>query len=251
MDLKKNDIIAFIPARAGSKGVVNKNIRELHGFPLLAYSVAAATLSSEISSVVLSTDSTQIAEIGAKFGAYIPYIRPSLLAQDNSLDIEVIRYHLHWLIEQDKDLPRYIAYIRPTTPLRDPSLINQAIQKIRDHSTATSLRSVHELPEPPQKMMGFEGDFLTGLFPQDSRKEYYNLPRQTFPPAYHPNGYIDIFDSSHILQTNSLFGEKVLGLITPHCIEIDTPADLEYLEYYISRYGSQNFVLQYLTEYFS
>jgi CMP-N-acetylneuraminic acid synthetase len=245
------DTIAFIPARAGSKGVPNKNIRLLRGFPLLAYSVVAAARAEEISSVVLSTDSPDIAGIGKRFGAEIPYLRPSELAQDKSLDIEVIRYHIDWLIGQDKHVPRYIAYIRPTTPIRDPAVIDSAIRKIRDHTQATSLRSVHELPEPPQKMMGFEGEYLTGLFPQDTRKEYYNLPRQSFPPAYHPNGYIDIFDTDHLLTTGTLFGDRVLGFVTEKCTEIDAPDDFDYADYYLSRYGAHNNLFQYLSDHFS
>ncbi|MBT3784217.1 acylneuraminate cytidylyltransferase family protein, partial [bacterium] len=95
------EVLAIIPARSGSKGVPGKNIRELGGYPLLAYSVAAAVLSSRITRVLVSTDDAQIAEIGKKFGAEAPFLRPLEFSLDRSSDLEWVEHALLWLREHE------------------------------------------------------------------------------------------------------------------------------------------------------
>ena len=77
---------------------------------------------------------------------------------------------------------------------------------------------------------------LTGFFPFDPRPEYFNLPRQTFPKAYHPDGYVDIFRPD-IVESGVLFGDRIMPFITKHVIEVDRPEDFEYLEYIIKSKG--------------
>lgn len=226
-------IYAIIPARGGSKSVPKKNIKLLGGFPLLAYSIAAAKLSSKIDRVIVSTDSPEIAEIARNYEAEVPFLRPAELAQDLSTDFDVLYHAASWL-KKEKGLPLdLLIYLRPTTPLRDPVFIDQAIDRLGSVPKATSLRSLHELPEPPQKMVKLtKTGLIEGFFPNDRRAEYYNLPRQNFPKAYQPNGIIDIV-RYNILKTKTgrIFGPRILGLVTPWATEIDIPRDWEYLEY--------------------
>jgi CMP-N,N'-diacetyllegionaminic acid synthase len=229
--------LALIPARGGSKGVPKKNIRPLSGYPLIAYSIAASLRCEGIERTIVSTDSEEIAEIARFYGAEVPFMRPSEFAHDRSPNIDFILHALDWLKKNEGTEPEYIVQVLPTTPLRDPRLMNQAIGAIRSNPAATSLRSVHELPEPPQKMMGISDGFLTGFFPDDPRPEYYNLPRQTFPPAFHPNGYVEIIRTSYARGGGGLFGPRVLAFITPVTVEIDLPEEFEYLEYYIEKKG--------------
>jgi len=235
MGLQK--VFAIIPARSGSKGVPKKNIELLGGYPLIAFSIVAAKLCSEIERVIVSTDSSEIAEIAGYYGAEVPFLRPPELAQDTSMDIDFIQHALGWLESHEGGQPDFLVQLRPTTPLRDPGLINTAIRSMSSHDAATSLRSVHGLPEPPQKMMGIRDGFLVGLFPDDMRPEYYNLPRQAFPPAYHPNGYVDIVKTSLVRGGNSLHGPRILAFITPVAVEVDRPEDFEYLRYLIEKWG--------------
>jgi CMP-N-acetylneuraminic acid synthetase len=230
-------IYALIPARAGSKGVVNKNTRCLGDKPLIAYSIEAALEVSEIDRVIVTTDSESIAAIGSDYGAEVPFLRPAALAQDMSSDRGYIEHALNWFRDNEKREPDLIVVLRPTTPIRDSRIVAEAIQKMKSYFyTATSLKSVHPLSEPPQKMLKMENECLTGFFPHDNREEYYNLPRQCFPQAYQPNGYVDIVKTSYIRgEQDKIFGPCMVGFITPHSVEVDTEEELEYLEYLIGK----------------
>jgi CMP-N-acetylneuraminic acid synthetase len=87
-----------------------------------------------------------------------------------------------------------------------------------------------------------------GFFPSDTRPEYYNLPRQLFPKAYHPNGYVDVVRTEFVERNKLLYGDKVLAFVTDFSTEVDTLKDFEYLEYCLNKFG--NPVYEYLTEHF-
>ena len=227
---------AIIPARAGSKGVPNKNIRTLCGHPIIAFSIITALECKKIERVVVSTDCPKIAKISKKYGAEVPFLRPAKFAQDLSPAIDYINHAFLKLEEIDNYKPDQIILLLPTTPLRETLIIDQAIKTLRSNFEATGLRSVQELAEPPQKMMALKDGYLTGFFPDDPRPEYFNLPRQTFPIAYHPNGYVEIIRRKTLDDNGTLYGPKVLGIITPFSVEIDTPEDFKYLEYVAQDY---------------
>jgi CMP-N,N'-diacetyllegionaminic acid synthase len=237
---------AIIPARGGSKGVPRKNIRLLKGFPLIAYSIAAAQLSKMTDRVIVSTESSEIAEIAQQYGAEVPFLRPAEYAQDRSPDIDFVRHAIDWFAQNETDQPELFVHLRPTTPLREPAFIDKAIDDIIKNNEATALRSVHELAEPPQKMFAIENGYLTGFFPGETRPEYYNLPRQEFPKAYHPNGYVDIIRTGYVTKANALHGPRMIGFVTPFTIEIDSPDDFSRLEYTLEK-GSHP-LYEYLTQ---
>lgn len=230
-------IIALIPARSGSKGVPKKNVKSLEGYPLIAYSIIAAKQSKEIDRVIVSTDSEEFAEIAKRYGAEVPFLRPKEFASDKSTDKDVILHLMDWLKENENIEPELIVHLRPTTPLRDPKLIDESIRSIKGSSEATALRSAHEMAESVHKVFEVEGGFLLGLFPDDPRPEYYNLPRQTFPSSYSPNGYVDIIKPDFVRKNDSLHGPKMLAFITPLSVEVDRLEDFEYLEYLIEKKG--------------
>jgi CMP-N-acetylneuraminic acid synthetase len=227
----KHDIYALIPARSGSKGIPDKNIKLLDGIPLLVWSIKIANQCLGIKKAIVSTDSSRYAEIAKTYGA-TPLLRPPEISTDSSGDIDYIK---HFMDNYNAD---YIVLLRPTTPLRSPELIEKAIDLFLSDKYATSLRSAHELREPVEKMMRLNGNYLVGIFPSVDRFEYYNLPRQEFPPSYHPNGYIDIIKTSFVKSSNSLYGSRILALLTPFVVEIDRIEDFEYLEYIIKKGGN-------------
>ena len=231
--MKKCNVVAVIQARGGSKGVPKKNIRDLGGFPLIAYSVVACKLASGIERTIISTDSEEIAEIAGLFGAEVPFLRPAEFAKDTSTDKEVIEHALSWFEQNEKVTPEYIVQIRPTTPLRDPELLSKAVEHIQSHPEATSLVSVHELEEPPGKMFGMQDGYLQGLCPFDPRPEYFILPRQAFPPCYFGNGYMDIIKSSTLKNLKSCYGSRMLAFIAPDTGEVDGPDDFRKLNFFL------------------
>ena len=236
--MAKADVIALIQARGGSKGVPKKNVKPLGGHPMIAYAIAAAELCQDIDRVIVSTDSEEIGAIAADYSAEVPFLRPAEFASDTATDADVIHHALDWLYANEGHKPSLLVQLRPTTPFRNPALISAALDRIRDDAVATSLRSAHPIAEPPQKMFGLnDGGYFEGLFPHDTRPEYFHLPRQAFAPTFYPNGYVDIIRSSFVESAPyaTIYGDKILGFMTPFAPEIDTPEDFEYLEFLIAR----------------
>ena len=111
-------VIALVPARSGSKGLPHKNLADLGGFPLLAYSVLAGLLAEAIDRVLVTSDAPELAEVGIRFGAEAPFLRPAALANDDSPDLGYVRHALDWLAEAEGTTPELVVQLRPTTPLR-------------------------------------------------------------------------------------------------------------------------------------
>lgn len=232
-------VVAIIPARSGSKGIKDKNLSSIGGYPLLAYSIIAAKLSKRIDRILLSTDSEQYAEIGKRFGAEVPFLRPAELSTDKSTDREFMVHAMEWVREYEEVLPEFWVHLRPTTPLRDPRHLDEAVANMESHPEATALRSAHPSPESPLKWFRrTEQGYLTALTSDDTNLDRFNLPRQAYPTVFIPDGYVDIVRSSFVLGTPFLHGDRVLGYESPQCTEVDSPEELERLEFQLSKYGS-------------
>jgi len=218
-------LAALIPARGGSKGVPRKNIHDLAGYPLLAYSILACKKCNGIDRIIVSTDDEEIAEVAIRFGAEVPFLRPKEYAQDNSTDLDVVKHF--YSVEGSQDL----AFVRPTTPLRVPEIMDNIInQYYSKRESITGLRSAHELPESPYKFFKIIDGTFTGFFDDfNGIKNYTNLPRQMFPKAYHPNGYLDILKEETVLG-GSDFGDLILPAITEFIVEVDDRYHFAFLE---------------------
>ena len=231
------DTLAIIPARGGSVGIPGKNIKKLAGYPLIAFSIAAAQQLQTTSRVIVSTDCEEIAQCARQFGAEVPFLRPAEFATATATDRGFLVHAMQWLIEHEGTSPEYFVHLRPTTPLRDPQVIDDAVRKIMNTPQATSLRSAHVSQRSPYKSFELnESGYFVGLRPNDPRPEYYNLPRQAFPQSYDPNGYVDVVRASQVLNHESIHGDKMLGFITAFTPEVDTIEDFEYLEFLALRH---------------
>ena len=230
-----SDIIALIPARSGSKGIIDKNIKPLNNHPLLAYTIKAAEKVSAISRIIVSTDSQKYSEIAKSYGAEVPFLRPQQIAGDDSTDFEWVQHALEWLKENEKFLPRLIVHLRPTTPLRDPEIIQQAIESIEASQEATALRSVHEMPFTAYKTCQVKGKFLTCAYTESPELDRINFSRQQYPKTYQPNGYVDILKSDFVYRNadNNVHGDKTLAHITPNIQDVDDPEEFDYLNFQI------------------
>lgn len=223
---KKVNVVAIIPARSGSKGIKNKNIQKIKNKPLLAWTIDICKKSKKIDYFFVLTDSKTYAKLAIKYGAQVPFDRPRSISQDNSTDIEFVKYSLLKLSEINI-YPIIIINLRPTTPFRDPKIIDRAIETFKKNFYKyTSLRSVEEMSETALKSVFLENEILKPLYKQYSMDDI-NSSRQKFKKTYFPNGYIDIYKVSHIQRKKTLLGNKVLAFHTERTIEIDSYYDLK------------------------
>jgi CMP-N,N'-diacetyllegionaminic acid synthase len=229
-----DEIVAIIPARSGSKGISDKNIRLLAGKPLLAYSIAASRLAGNLDRIIVSTDSQRYANIAREYGAEVPFLRPAEISYDMSTDYQFIKHTLDWFKDNEGRQPKYLVHLRPTTPLRNPRCIEAAIEMIMNNSKATALRSVHEMSESAYKMMEIEERYLKCVCSGSFNLDEANNPRQRFNKTYSPNGYIDIIVSSYVMENHKIHGDQVLAYVTEHVVEVDTIDDFDYLEYKVA-----------------
>jgi N-acylneuraminate cytidylyltransferase len=227
------NVVAIIPARSGSKGVPDKNIKLLAGRPLLAYSIAAARLTNNIDRVIVSTDSEHYAHIAQEYGAEVPFLRPPKLSGDNSTDYEWIRHALDWMQNEKGFIPDYLVHLRPTTPLREPIYIEEAIKRLMQDNSATALRSAHEMIQSSYKTLEIETGYYKCIGAGSLDLDEANRPRQEFKKTYDPNGYVDVYKSRYIIKNGKILGDRVLAYITPRIAEVDTLEEFEFLEYQV------------------
>jgi CMP-N,N'-diacetyllegionaminic acid synthase len=223
-------IVALIPARSGSKGVPHKNIKVLGNYPLIEWSIAACKAAASINRIVISTDSEEYANMSMEMGAEAPFLRPAEIAGDRSADYDFVKHALDWFLKNGGE-PDYIVHIRPTTPFRDPTLIDQAVAAFINHSQATALRSVHPMSESAYKTFEIaHGGQLKRVASDSTELDASNNARQQFPTTYIANGYVDVLSTAFIRKKQLIHGNHVLPFITPLVNEVDTMDDFAMLE---------------------
>ena len=227
-------VLAIIPARGGSKSIPHKNIQPLAGFPLIAYSIAAALAAETVTRVIVSTDDEQIAAVARRYGAETPFLRPAAFAQDNTPDLPVFQHALEWLAQHEGYSPEIVVQLRPTSPLRRTRHIDQAVALLRQHPEADAVRTVCTPFQNPFKMWQIAPDGLMrplfsaaqveALLAPDARPdgaasdalrfdEPYNLPRQALPEVFWQTGYVDVAWAKTIRVKASMTGEQILPLV--------------------------------------
>ncbi|OGO38363.1 MAG: hypothetical protein A2W35_03890 [Chloroflexi bacterium RBG_16_57_11] len=226
------EILALIQARGGSKSIPRKNIRLFAGHPLIAYSIAAGLASELVSRVIVSTDDEEIAAIARGYGAQTPFMRPVELSQDDTADLPVFQHALEWLAENEGRSPEIVVQLRPTSPFRRLSHIDQAISRLLEHPEADSVRTVCVPFQNPFKMWrigpdGFMQPLLGAPVLGAEYPEPYNMPRQLLPEVFWQTGYVDVVWSDTILHKASMTGERILPLVIDpsEWIDIDSPDD--------------------------
>ena len=234
-------IYSLIPARGGSKGVPHKNVRLLRGKPLIVHSIEISLKCPSIQRTFISTDSQQIAEVARNAGGEVPFLRPSELAQDDTRDLPVFQHFLGWLAQNDVPLPDAIFQFRPTSPARSVSKIEEAVELLKRHPRADSVRGVIEPAQNPYKMWSIGADgFMRPLLSISGVSEPFNEPRQSLPKVYWQVGYLDLIRTRTISEQNSLTGACVLPLKidSKDSIDIDDEFSFQLAEFLMERRGS-------------
>jgi N-acylneuraminate cytidylyltransferase len=232
------EIIAIIPARGGSKGIPRKNIRPFAGYPLIAFSIAAALQAETVTRVLVTTDDEEIAEVARHYGAETPFLRPAELSADHTADLPVFQHALIWLDENEHYQPDVVLHLHATTPVRPQGCLDQAVRLLLDQLQADCVRSVVEAGQNPHKMWRI--DAATGrmvpLLTVPGIAEPYNAPRQNLPLVYWQTGHVNAIRPATILG-GSMTGKIILPIVIDprYLVDIDTPADWEHAEWLVAQ----------------
>jgi CMP-N,N'-diacetyllegionaminic acid synthase len=227
----KGQVLALVPARAGSQRVRNKNVRKLRGKPLIAYTIEAALASRLVDRVIVSTDSPRIATTARNFGAETPFLRPAAIATADATEFAFHEHALTFLAEHEGYEPELIVNLYPTSPFRAAATIDRAIREIRRHPRAHSLRSIRPCSEHPYKMWEFHGRaFVKPLMA--ARPGTQTLSYHMLPPVYIQNASIYIVRPSTLRRFRNTLGTRVLGFVMSEeeSVDINTPLDFRFAE---------------------
>ena len=221
-------VLALIPARGGSKGIPNKNIVDIDGKSLISYSIKHAIESKFCDRVVVSSDSDEINKIAKEFGAEVLFKRPSDIAQAETLDYPVFEHALIFLSKNEKWYPDIVVHLRPTSPYRNKSLVDDGIELLFNNDNVDSVRSVSLVDQHPYRMFKMGSDGLISPYVETKDKEPFLLRRQDLPDLYYYNCVLDVTWSKTIIKKRSMTGGKIKSLIMNHddSYDIDKEHDL-------------------------
>lgn len=228
-------ILGLIPARGGSKGIPQKNIKVLGGQPLIQYSIEVGLACSMIDTVVVSTDDETIAQISREAGAQVPFLRPAALATDQSPSIDTVIHALQYFIEQGRAFDA-VCLLQPTSPFRHLAEVEKAIQHFINQN-ADSLISVREVPHTYNPHWVFETEETTPFLKIATGEKQIISRRQDLPKAYYRDGALYLTKSEIVLEDRSLYGQKIAHYLIKEspAINIDTMEDWEKAERAIAK----------------
>lgn len=221
-------VLGLIPARGGSKGVPNKNIRDLDGKPLIAHSIEAGQNASSIDTVVVSTDDDEIATVADQYGARVPFIRPDYLATDEAPTAPVIRHAVEYLRKQGEEYSTFVL-LQPTSPLRTEEHIDEAYSKYV-RSDIDSLISAYPTYDTRWQQT-----------PEGAKEQNYTRAgkrRQDRDPEYVINGAVYVTDVANFMETEKIITGKtgIYEMSERKSVDIDTPFDLWLAEQILSEW---------------
>ncbi len=219
-------ILAVIPARAGSKGIVDKNLRHLCGHPLIAYTIEAAKTAGCFDRIIVSTDSQEIAETARAYGAEVPFLRPSHLATDTAGTVDVVLHVHSWLEAHEAQTYESLCLLQPTSPLRTGTQVQDALVRFVSAHGADFLVSVCRVNESPYLMkLLTEDGYLRDVVPSP----YRSSRRQDLPTVFRLNGAIYVARTKALKAERSFDTPRTIGyeMDAATSVDIDEEADLK------------------------
>jgi CMP-N-acetylneuraminic acid synthetase len=222
--------VAFIPARVGSKRVPGKNVRVLGGHPMIAYTIGPAIESQVFESVIVSTDSEEIAAIARHYGAEVPFLRPAALASDTSPDIEWLEYTIDELGARGRTWDCF-SLLRPTSPFRTAATIRRAWTTFASQHGVDSLRAVELCSQHPGKMWIVRGQRMYPLLPfgisgppkggphvggpyENTEQPWHSTPYQALPHVYVQNASLEIAWTRVVRERRTIAGDVLVPFLT-------------------------------------
>jgi CMP-N-acetylneuraminic acid synthetase len=231
-------VLGVVTARAGSKGLPGKNTRPLAGKPLIAYTIDAARESRALDRLVLSSDDEQAMTIATAHGCEVPFVRPAALATDDTIHLDVMIHAAVWLRDHERYEPEWTMILMPTSPLRQPRHIVEAIE-LAVRSGADSVVSVDEMPAHynPMRAIAIDDAGLARLFVGGRPVRERPNRRQDMPPVWVLNGAIYLFRTRLLFEAEpTLYGDRVAAYVmpSPYGLNIDDAEDWDRAERLLS-----------------
>jgi CMP-N-acetylneuraminic acid synthetase len=227
-----SSIVALIPARSGSKRVIDKNARRLGGHPLMAYSIAAARESGIFAAIICSTDSERYAEIARHYGAEVPFLRPAEFATPTSPDIEWVEDTLERLKADGRHYDCF-SILRPTSPFRTADTIRRARSEFLAEAGVDSLRAVEKVSQHPGKMWLVQGKRMTPLLEQEPGEQpWHSSQMAALPEIFVQNASLEIAWSRVVFGGRTIAGSSVMPFFTDEeeGFDINNQYDWDYAE---------------------
>ena len=219
-------ILAIIPARGGSKGLPKKNIRLMCGKPLIAWTIEQANASRYLDTIFVSTDSEEIATIARQYGAVIPFMRPAELARDDSPTADAVVHTIQQFSMKGKPFD-YIVLLEPTSPLRKPADIDNAIELIVGTPGADCLVSLGEVHmEHPMIVKRIQKNGFLAPYMPDTRKIHQ---RQQADRAYFPYGVVYISKVPEFLKNRTFYSERSVPYLIDRWQNYEIDDEIDFL----------------------
>ncbi len=224
-----SSVVALITARAGSKGIVGKNMIPVCGKPLVQWTMEAALLSESLDRVILSTDDDSVADLGRQLGVEVPFERPSALAQDDSSHVDVVLHALEFIEKETGQMPDWFLLLQPTSPLRTSEDINAAVALIAEEAVDAIIGVEQARQHPALCFKRNDDGFLDTFF--ESGLKYWR--RQDLPEALVVNGAIYVIRVERFLETKKFVPERSVPYLMPEerSVDIDRKMDLVLVEH--------------------
>ena len=225
-------VVAFIPARSGSKRVIDKNARTLSGHPLMAYAIGAARESGVFDAVICSTDTGRLARIAHHYGAEIPFLRPAEFATSTSPDIEWVEDTLKRLCAEGRTYDCF-SILRPTSPFRTADTIKRAWVEFLTEDGVDSLRAVEKVTQHPGEMWVVRGKRMLPLMPLvPEAQPWHSSQMAALPEVYVQNASLEIAWSRVVLDGRTIAGVSVMPFFTDEAegFDINNQYDWDYAE---------------------
>ena len=219
--INNKKVLGIITARKGSKGLKNKNLLKLNGYPLIYWPIKAFKNSKYIDDFILSTDSTKILKIANKFGCKTPFVRPANLAKDNSSSIDVVIHAINFF-KSKNILFDYVALLEPTSPLTTSKDIDKAIIKLKKHKLANSIVGISKIVNNhPDFNIKINNKSIIKFATKKIKR------RQEISNLYFLDGSLYVSKISSLVKHRSFYQNKTIGFLTPKwkSFEIDDYVD--------------------------
>lgn len=220
--------VALIPARSGSKRLIDKNIRPLGAHPLIAYSIRSALESGVFSDVLVLTDSDRYAAIARHYGAAIPFLRAAEISGDKSPDIEWVEFTLRTLAERGETFDCF-SILRPTSPFRTAETIRRAWALFLEVKGADSLRAVEKCKQHPGKMWVLRGGWALPLLPLAPEEQpWHSSQYAALPEVYVQNASLEIAWTRVVTAGRTIAGNAIVPFLTEGNEGLDVNDELDW-----------------------